>query len=151
LAAIGIKLKVEPIQESAFFSLAGTPKKAPMTLTFWVADYPDGSDFFNALLSCGSDIAGGQNYSFYCNHKMDSLVAKGQGDPAHAAADYVAAAKTMLHDNPIVPLYFGSVTAVRGAKVGGFFANPIWDYEMDHYWLSAGKSGSGSKGATLGG
>jgi ABC-type transport system substrate-binding protein len=151
LAAIGIKLKVNPIQESAFFSLAGTPNKAPMTLTFWVADYPDASDFFNALLSCGAAIPGGQNYSFYCNHKMDSLVDKGEGDPAHAAADYTAAAKVMLKDNPIVPLYFGSVTEVRGAKVGGFFANPIWDYEIDHYWLSSGQASSGSSGGTLGG
>ncbi len=69
LAAIGITVNVRPIQESTFFTLAATPGKAPMTLTFWVADYPDGSDFFNALLSCGADIPGGQDYSFYCNHQ----------------------------------------------------------------------------------
>ncbi len=86
LGAIGIKLKVDPIQESAFFSLAGTPGKAPMTLTFWVADYPDGSDFFNALLSCAAAIPGGQNYSFYCNKKVDNLVLKGQANPADATS-----------------------------------------------------------------
>lgn len=148
LGAIGIKLKVDPIQESAFFSLAGTPGKAPMTLTFWVADYPDGSDFFNALLSCASAIPGGQNYSFYCNKKVDNLVRQGQANPADATKDYVAASKAMLADNPIVPLYYGSVTEVRGSKVGGFFANPIWDLMIDHYWLT---KGSGSSGGGLGG
>jgi peptide/nickel transport system substrate-binding protein/oligopeptide transport system substrate-binding protein len=149
LAAIGINLKVDPIQESTFFTLAGTPGKAPMTLTFWVADYPDGSDFFQALLSCAAAIPGGQNYAFFCDHSVDSEISKGLADPANANADYVQAAKAMLAQNPVVPLYFGTTTEVRGAKVGGFFANPIWDWEMDYYWLKAGSSTS--SGGGLGG
>jgi ABC-type transport system substrate-binding protein len=149
LGDIGIKLNVKPIQQSAFFTLAATPGKAPMTITFWVADYPDGSDFFNALMSCAAAIPGGQNYAFYCNHGVDKLVGEGQADPNGATAKYVAASKRMLADNPIVPLYYGSSTAVIGARVGGFFANPIWDYMIDHYWLKAGKAGS--SGGGLGG
>lgn len=146
LAAIGITVNVRPIQESTFFTLAGTPGKAPMTLTFWVADYPDASDFFQALVSCGSDIAGGQNYAFYCNNKVDSAVNAGLADPANAAADYAQADKAMLADNPVIPLYFGTTTSVSGANVGGFFANPIWDWEMDNYWLTKGSSSSSSGG-----
>jgi peptide/nickel transport system substrate-binding protein/oligopeptide transport system substrate-binding protein len=146
LAAIGITVNVRPIQESTFFTLAGTPGKAPMTLTFWVADYPDASDFFQALVSCGSDIAGGQNYAFYCNNKVDSAVNAGLANPANAAADYAQADKTMLADNPVVPLYFGTTTSVSGANVGGFFANPIWDWEMDNYWLTKGTAKTSSGG-----
>jgi ABC-type transport system substrate-binding protein len=148
LAAIGITVNVRPIQESTFFTLAGTPGKAPMTLTFWVADYPDASDFFNALVSCGADIPGGQNYAFYCNKNVDAEVNQGLADPANAAADYVQAQKTLLADNPVVPLYFGTTTEVSGANVGGFFPNPIWDWEMDNYWLnkSSGNSSSGGLG-----
>jgi peptide/nickel transport system substrate-binding protein/oligopeptide transport system substrate-binding protein len=146
LRAIGIKLKVNPVQQSTFFTLAGTPNKAPMTLTFWIADYPDGSDFFNALLSCGAAIPGGQNYAFYCNHEVDKLVRQGQADPSTATASYVAAAKRMLADNPVVPLYYGAVTQLIGARVGGYFANPIWSAEIDHYWLKEGKASSGSGG-----
>jgi ABC-type transport system substrate-binding protein len=150
LGDIGIKLKVKPIQQSAFFQLAATPNKAPMTLTFWVADYPDASDFYNALLSCAAAIPGGQNYPFYCNHQVDAEVAKGQADPQGAGAHYAAAGKQMLADNPVVPLYYGSVTQVRGARVGGFFANPIWDYMMDQYWLTSNKPAP-SSGGGLGG
>ena len=119
-----------------------------MTLTFWVADYPDASDFFNALVSCGSDIPGGQNYSFYCNPKVDSDVNAGLADPANAPTDYANAAKALLADNPVVPLYFGTTTEVSGAGVGGFFPNPIWDWEMDNYWLtkSTAKTSSGGLG-----
>lgn len=135
LAAVGIKVQVHAIQQSTFFTLAATPDKAPMTLTFWVADFPDGSDFFNALVSCASDIPGGQNYAFYCNKSVDASVAKGLANPGQAAADYAAATKTLLADNPIVPLYFGTVTTVFGSNVGGFVQNPIWAYVIDHYWL----------------
>jgi ABC-type transport system substrate-binding protein len=150
LAAVGITVKVQPLQESTFFTLAGTPGKAPMTLTFWIADYPDASDFFQALTSCAAAIPGGQNYSFYCNSKVDADVDQGLADPASASADYAAADKALLADNPVVPLYYGTTTSVSGASVGGFFANPIWDWEMDHYWLNKSTSGSSSSGG-LGG
>lgn len=149
LGAIGIKLKVRPIQQSAFFTLAGTPKKAPMTVTFWVADYPDGSDFFNALLSCAAAIPGGQNYAFYCNKEVDKLVREGQAEPEAATEKYIEAAKKMLADNPIVPLYHGQSTQVVGSRLGGYFANPIWSYMIDHYWLKSDKASS--SGGGLGG
>ncbi len=135
LAAVGIKLTVHPIQQSTFFTLAATPGKAPMTLTFWIADFPDASDFFNALTSCAADIPGGQNYSFYCNKGVDSLVTQGLANPSKAAADYAAAAKKLLADNPVVPLYFGVRTGLSGSNIGNFVQNPIWDYVIDHYWL----------------
>ncbi len=149
LGQIGIKLKVDPIQESTFFTLAATPNKAPMTLTFWVADYPEASDFFNALLSCAGANGGGQNYSFYCNKQVDGLVNKALADPANSQQYYTQAAQKMLGDNPIVPLYYGQVTEVRGARVQGFFANPIWDLMIDHYWLSKGGSGTSTSSSGL--
>ena len=149
LQQIGIKLKVDPIEQSAFFTLASTPNKAPMTLTFWVADYPDASDFFNALLSCQEAVSGGENYAFYCNKKVDALVAKGEASPSQAVKYYSAANKLMLSQNPVVPLYYGSVTEVRGSKVQGFFANPIWDLMIDQYGLSKGSGSSSSSGGGL--
>ena len=136
LATVGIRVAVHAIQQSTFFTLAATPGKTPMTLTFWVADFPDGSDFFNALVSCAADIPGGQNYPFYCNHAVDNEVAQGLANPNQAASYYIAATKKMLADNPIVPLYFGTVTTVFGSNVGGFVQNPIWEYMIDRYWLN---------------
>jgi len=135
LAAVGITVNVHAIQESTFFQLAATPNKTPMTLTFWIADFPDASDFFNALVSCAADIPGGQNYPFYCNHAMDAQVNQGLANPSTAAAHYVAAQKLLLADNPVVPLYFGERTHIYGSNVGGYQTNPIWAYMIDRYWL----------------
>ena len=140
LAQIGIKVDAQPIQQSAFFELAGTPGKAPMTLTFWVADYPDGSDFYQALLSCASAVPGAQNYSFYCNKKVDDLVNQALAAPTVDAANalYAQATKAMLADNPVVPLYYGSKTEVFGKTVGGYHSQPIWGWDMTNYWKTTG-------------
>jgi ABC-type transport system substrate-binding protein len=142
LGKIGIKVDAKPIQQSAFFSLAGTPGKAPMTLTFWVADYPDGSDFYQALLSCASAIPNGQNYSFYCNKNVDDLVNKAlaANDVASANTIYAQATKAMLADNPVVPLYYGSKTEVFGKTVGGYHSQPIWGWDMTNYWKTTGSA-----------
>ena len=107
-----------------------------MTLAFWVADYPEGSDFYQALLSCAAAIPGGQNYSFYCNKDVDSLVTKAlaTNDAAQISADYKAAATKMLADNPLVPLYYGSKTEIFGKNVGGYHSQPIWGWDMTNYW-----------------
>jgi ABC-type transport system substrate-binding protein len=140
LAKIGIKVDAQPIQQSTFFDLAGTPGKAPMTLTFWVADYPDGSDFYQALLSCASAIPNGQNYSFYCNKNVDDLVNKALAANTTDEANtfYAQATKAMLADNPIVPLYYGSKTEVFGKSVGGYHSQPIWGWDMTNYWKTTG-------------
>ncbi|WP_426512269.1 ABC transporter substrate-binding protein [Dactylosporangium sp. McL0621] len=143
LGKIGITVDAKPVQQSAFFDLAGTPNKAPMTLTFWVADYPDASDFYQALLSCGAAIPGGQNYPFYCNKSVDDLVnqALAAKDNDAATALYVQATKAMLADNPVVPLYYGSKTEVFGKTVGGYHSQPIWGWDMTNYWKTTGTAG----------
>nr|BFE60863.1 ABC transporter substrate-binding protein [Dactylosporangium thailandense] len=140
LGKIGITVDAKPIQQSAFFDLAGTPGKAPMTLTFWVADYPDASDFYQALLSCAAAIPNGQNYPFYCNKNVDDLVnqALAAKDTDSANAIYAQATKAMLADNPVVPLYYGSKTEVFGKTVGGYHSQPIWGWDMTNYWKTTG-------------
>lgn len=142
LAKIGVKVDAQPIQQSAFFDLAATPNKAPMTLTFWVADYPDGSDFYQALLSCAAAIPGGQNYSFYCNKDVDDLVNKALAAATVDDANkiYAEATAKMLADNPVVPLYYGSKTEVFGKTVGGYHSQPIWGWDMTNYWKTSGSA-----------
>ncbi len=141
LAKIGVKVDPRPLQQSTFFELAGTPGKAPMTLTFWVADYPEGSDFFQALTACAAAVQGGQNYSFYCGKETDDLVTKALAtdSPEEARKLYVQATTRLLADNPLVPLYYGSKTEVFGKNVGGYHPQPIWGWDMTNYWKTDGK------------
>ncbi|WP_158507198.1 ABC transporter substrate-binding protein [Subtercola sp. Z020] len=141
LKAIGINADLQTLAPNTFAELAGSGK-APLALTFWVADYPEGSDFLQALLSCATAVPQGQNFAYYCSPEMDADVqqALAATDPAQATADYTAATKIMLADNPVVPLYFGTKTEIRGANVGNYFPQPIWGWDMAEYWKADGST-----------
>ena len=142
LAKIGITVNVKAVTQSAFNEVASDPDKSPMTVAFWVADFPDGSNFYGALLSCAAAIPGGQNYSFYCNKDVDNLVKKAlaTNDADQIAQLYKEAGTTMLADNPVVPLYYGSKTEVFGKNVGGYHPQPIWGWDMANYWKADGST-----------
>jgi ABC-type transport system substrate-binding protein len=146
LKKIGIDAQFRALEPSAFFELASTPDKAPMTLTFWVADFPDGSNFYKALLSCPAATAGGQNYSFYCNQDLDKKVsdALASQDSDEVTSLYDQAGTEMLADNPVVPLYYGTKTEVFGADVGGYHSQPIWGWDMTNYWKNDGSASRAS-------
>ncbi|MBH0008681.1 ABC transporter substrate-binding protein [Salinibacterium sp. SWN1162] len=135
LKAIGIDVKLETLAPNTFFELLGAGK-APMALDFWVADFPEGSDFLQALLSCASAVPDGTNSAFYCNPEMDALVSEAlaQTDPAASEAKYKEASELMLSENPVVPLYFGTKTEIVGENVGGYFPQPIWGWDIGEYW-----------------
>ena len=113
-----------------------------MTVAFWVADFPDGSNFYGALLSCAAAIPGGQNYSFYCNKDVDDLVKKAlaTNDADQISQLYKEAGTKMLADNPVVPMYYGSKTEVFGKNVGGYHPQPIWGWDMANYWKADGST-----------
>lgn len=141
LKDIGITVDLQTLAPNTFAELAGSGK-APLALTFWVADYPEGSDFLQALLSCATAVPQGQNFAYYCNEQMDSDVqqALSASDESVAAEKYLEATKVMLADNPVVPLYFGTKTEIRGANIGGYYPQPIWAWDMAYYWKTDGSA-----------
>ena len=140
LKAIGITVDLQTLAPNTFAELAGSGK-APLALTFWVADYPEGSDFLQALMSCATAVPQGHNYAYYCNEKMDASVqeALAATDPDVATEKYTEASELMLSENPVVPLYFGTKTEIHGPTVGGYFPQPIWGWDMAEYWKTDGE------------
>ena len=130
-----------PCRRARSSRLAGTPNKAPMTITFWVADYPDGSDFFQALVSCAAGHPRRPELPLLLQPlRRRRGLGKGLADPANAGHDYVRRPRRCSPTTPSSRSTSGPPTEVFGAKVGGYFANPIWDLEMDFYWLKNGST-----------
>lgn len=143
LQAVGIHVTIKAIAENAFFGLASTPKTAPMALNFWIADFPEASDFFNALLSCASAVKGGQNYAFYCNPTVDKYVQEAEAAPAGAnnptaVKYYTLADQQVMKDMPDVMLFHTTYTQIHGPAFGEFFPNPVWGEIYTDYWFKSG-------------
>jgi len=143
LQAVGIHVTIKAIAENAFFGLASTPKTAPMALNFWIADFPEASDFFNALLSCASAVKGGQNYAFYCSPTVDKYVQEAEAAPAGAdnptaVKYYTLADQQVMKDMPDVTLFHTTFTQIHGPAFGEFFPNPVWGEIYTDYWFKSG-------------
>lgn len=134
LAAIGITIKLKPVSTNIWYStIAYTQKEGPLVLAPWGQDYPDPSDFFEPILTCGS----GSNAAFYCNHAVDALVAAARGNANTAAryAQYRQAERLVMADAPWTPLYDGVLYDYHGPRLGGFYIPPVWPFAYSDYYI----------------
>jgi oligopeptide transport system substrate-binding protein len=106
----------------------------------WIGDYEDPNTFFSIMTS-GST----QNNTGYDSDVYDRAVSASQHTPSgpKRAALMHQAEKTLLHDSPIIPLYFASSQRLIKPYVKGFVGNPLGAYySKDLDIVPAAKSGS---------
>jgi len=134
LAQIGIIVKPRGVSADTWYgSIAYTRKEGPMVLAPWGQDYPDPSDFFEPILTCGSS----SNAAFYCNHAVDALVAAARGNPTTAAryARYRQAERLVMADAPWAPLYDGVLYDYHGPRLRDFYIHPVWPFVYTDYYV----------------
>jgi ABC-type transport system substrate-binding protein len=134
LGAIGITVKPRGVSVDTWYStIAYTQKEGPMALAPWGQDYPDPSDFFEPILTCGA----GSNAAFYCNHAVDDLVtrARGNGNAPARYAQYRQAERLVMADAPWAPLYDGVLYDYHGPRLGGFYIHPVWPFDYADYYM----------------
>ena len=135
LAAIGITADVKSLAQSVVIA-AGGDGTAPMIWSggmAWIADFPDPSNFYGPILGCGGAVAGGWNWSKYCNKDLDA-----RADQADAMADPAVADQRIdlwrkifidvMADAPWAPVFNEVRYTMHSARIGGdeiFFADPI--------------------------
>ena len=74
LAAIGIKAEIKALAQPEVIAAGGNKDQAALTWSGgmgWIADFPDPSDFYGPILGCGGAIAGGWNWSWFCDKSFE--------------------------------------------------------------------------------
>jgi ABC-type transport system substrate-binding protein len=136
LAAIGIKADIKALAQAEVISAGGTDGQAPMVWSgglAWIADFPDPSNFYSVILGCSGAIAGGWNWSWYCNPELDkrASAADAMTDPAKADQRNKAWASIfadVMKDAPWVPIMNETRYTMHSPHVGGdpqLFVEPI--------------------------
>jgi peptide/nickel transport system substrate-binding protein len=89
----------------------------------WGPDYPVVETYLAPLYSTG----GSSNNSLYSNTAFDDLIKKGDGAPTakEGIGFYNQAEDIIVEDLPVIPMWFGKVTALYGESVKKFVYNPI--------------------------
>jgi oligopeptide transport system substrate-binding protein len=127
LAAVGIKADLKNQSQDTVIAAAGSPNQAPMVWSggmAWSDDFPDPTDFYVPILSCGSATQGGWNWSFYCNKELDKEAdaADAITDPAKAGERLAAWKKiyrAVMADAPWVPIYNEKFYILKSPRIQG--------------------------------
>jgi ABC-type transport system substrate-binding protein len=143
LAAIGVKVELKALANPNIIAAGGTKGQAPMVWSGglgWIADFPDPSDFYGPILSCGSAVAGGWNWSWYCNQAIEPRAKDADAMPVPAkAAERAEAWKKIFteiqeKDAPWIPVFNERRVVAKSKRMGGpdeIYIDPtrVIDYE----------------------
>ena len=79
LAAIGIKAEIKALAQPEVIAAGGNKDQSPLIWSGgmgWINDFPDPSDFYGPILGCGGAIAGGWNWSWFCDKSFEDRATK---------------------------------------------------------------------------
>jgi oligopeptide transport system substrate-binding protein len=101
----------------------------------WVADYPSIDNFLNPLFKTG----GAANVFRYSNSKVDGLLTKADAAPSKDQGEklYQQAEKLVIHDMPVIPIWWQSATAAWATRVHN--AQPTQFRELDFTTVTVSK------------
>jgi ABC-type transport system substrate-binding protein len=136
LAAIGIKASIKSQDQTNVIAAGGTKEGAPMIWSggmAWIADFPDPSNFYTAILGCGGAVEQGWNWAWYCNPDLDKRAdeANAMTNPADAdkrAASWGKIYTDLMADAPWAPVFNEKAYVIHSARIAGpegVFADPI--------------------------
>lgn len=145
-AAIGVKVTIKSLAQANVIE-AGGNGTAPMIWSggmAWIADFPDPSNFYGPILGCGGTVAGGWNWSKYCNKTLDADAVKADSmtNPKDALAR-IAMWKTIftraMDEAPWIPVFNEKRITMKSSRLGGdvaLFVDPVHiPVNYDHVFI----------------
>jgi peptide/nickel transport system substrate-binding protein len=143
LASIGIRIAPRLVSYTAYLAATHRRGAVAMAPTGWSQDYPDPSNFFDALYHRRA-IADhdGSNTSFYGSAHLDEVL-----DGAHRIAGrdergarFAEASRIVCDDAPIAFTHVPEAVVFRQPFVRGFVAHPVWLQDLERAWLAPRRS-----------
>jgi len=124
---IGLNVSIKVMEWKQYLQFLGPPPNSDVDVyrLGWIYDYPDAQNGL-VLWTCGS----GNNNTNWCNHKFDSLVAKGSKTLNASkrykiyqqAEDLISSSKG---DVPLIPIYWYVYSNLIRPYVNGYTINPM--------------------------
>jgi peptide/nickel transport system substrate-binding protein/oligopeptide transport system substrate-binding protein len=142
LVKVGIKLTINALAAPNVIDDAGNGRTALVWSggLAWTQDYPDPDDFYSPILGCDSNVAGGWNWSRYCNETVhaQSKELLSMTDRDSRLAAYKDLFKTLMDDAVWVPVINGQYTVAHSEKLHGqpTLTHPEHLFSYETMWLS---------------
>ena len=141
LAKVGIKLNIETLAAPSVIENAGNGAN-PLTWSgglAWTQDYPDPDDFYAPILGCDSNVAGGWNWSRYCNEELHAKSKEllAMTDRTARMEAYKPFFKTLMDDAVWVPVIADQYNVAHSEKLHGqpLLTHPEYSLVYENMWL----------------
>jgi ABC-type transport system substrate-binding protein len=142
LAKVGIKLTINNLAAPNVIDDAGNGK-TPLVWSgglAWTQDYPDPDDFYTPILGCDSNVAGGWNWSRYCNKDVHakSLDLLAMTDRNARLEGYKPLFKSLMDDAVWVPVINGEYDVAHVETLHGnpTLIHPEHLFIYETMWMS---------------
>jgi len=142
LAQIGINLAVETVDLTTFTSIifgdAPVEERPGVMPWFWWPDYNDAWNHLYPQVSCDAWGSKGTNSGFYCNERVEELLAQARdaADPETYQTALAELQQILSRDDPPAIYYMQREwTTVLRRGIEGFVFNPIYIGTFDFYRL----------------
>jgi peptide/nickel transport system substrate-binding protein len=147
LAQIGINLAIETMDTTSYTALLyGDQPAEERPNVMWWGWWPDYNDAWNHLypqVSCEAWGSKGSNAGFYCNERVDELLAESRdaADPTTYDEAVAEIQQILSRDDPPAIYYIQPLwTTVLRKDVAGFAFNPIYIGTYDFYGMHRGSA-----------
>jgi oligopeptide transport system substrate-binding protein len=128
---LGFHIQIAPVEQKTLFSNSQTGN---YTIAFsgWSADYPDPLTFLSCL-----HTGNGNNWAKYSNAKYDQLLDAAADSPDNKVRyeDFQQAEAILMHDAPLVPLYFGERPFLIQPSLHGWPDSKLQFKAFKNVWL----------------
>jgi ABC-type transport system substrate-binding protein len=142
LAKVGIKLTINNLAAPNVIDDAGNGK-TPLVWSgglAWTQDYPDPDDFYAPILGCDSNVAGGWNWSRYCNEELhaQSIELLAMTDRNARLEAYKPLFKSLMDDAVWVPVINGEYDVAHSENLHGqpTLIHPEHLFIYETMWMS---------------
>ena len=121
---LGIPVKINVMQASPLRESISSGK-LDFFRASWIADYPDPENYLFLFLTIKQPPFG-PNYSFFSDTDFDALYEKAlQSEASEAQNIYAEADSLVIHNAPIIPLFYDMSVRLVSKKVEGMESNPM--------------------------
>ncbi len=147
LAEVGVRMRISIVSFATYLTQVPSRDGPPLSVTSWIADYPDASNFFDARFhSRGIPLEAegtGTNDSFYANPAVDTLLdtARAAQAPAERARLYQQVERILHEDAPWIWDYHRVAVEVVQPYVRDYDIHPVWIRDYTRAWLDLGPDG----------
>ncbi len=130
LKQVGINVQVEAIQKSLLLEQT-SKSQAAFFRGSWIADYPDAENYLSVFYSKNPAPP---NYTRYKNIAYDNLYEKALAEENDSVRYmiYREMDKMIIHDAPVVPLWYDMVIHLVHTNITGFQPNSLNMLELRH-------------------